>query len=204
MRVRLNAGLQLALNRCPHCRRVRASLEQLKTFKTEDAFGHHWHWGVFKCNVCGSLVTARSDDGGRSYVEVFPDEQVIDELVPDRPRRSLREAMDTLHAPSASIMSSAAAIDSMLKDHDYQKGSLYERIEQAFSNHLLTKGMKEWAHVVRLEANAERHVDETYVDPTTADARRTFDFAIALAEILYILPERAKRGREEAEKGGGF
>lgn len=53
-----------------------------------------------------------------------------------------------------------------------------------------------WAHDVRLDANDERHADETAEDPTTEDAQRCIDFAKAFAEYLFVLPEKVKRGRK--------
>lgn len=132
----------------------------------------------------------------------FPELRSVSELIPDRCRKRLIEAAETVHAPGASIMSSASGIDWMLKDKGYDTNdSLFKRIEQAAVAGLLTDDMKEWAHVVRLEANAERHADAGFADPTTEDAQRTLDFALALAEILYVLPERAKQGRQAAEQG---
>jgi hypothetical protein len=78
----------------------------------------------------------------------------------------------------------------MLKDMDLHDGSLYERINRAVERGLITKGMADWAHRVRLNANNPRHADDKRPHLTHADAKRAFDYAVALAEILYVLPIR--------------
>ena len=53
--------------------------------------------------------------------------------------------------------------------------------------------MAKWAHQVRLDANAQRHADKDVGLPTKEDAKLTFDYAIALAEYLFVLPSKANR-----------
>ena len=103
------------------------------------------------------------------------------------------QAQETLTSPSASVLMSAAAVDAMLKEKGLKEGSLYSRIEQAATEGLITKDMAALAHDVRLDANSERHVDERASPPTSEDAQRCFDFAEALAEMIFVLPKRVKR-----------
>ena len=84
----------------------------------------------------------------------------------------------------------------MLKDKGLKAGSLSARIDQAASNHLITAEMAAWAHETRLEANDQRHADETAELPSAADAKKVLAFANALAEFLYVLPARVERGRK--------
>jgi hypothetical protein len=57
-----------------------------------------------------------------------------------------------------------------------------------------------WAHEVRLDANDERHADENADLPTEVDAKRCIDFTKALAEFLFILPDRIAKGRAAKSK----
>jgi hypothetical protein len=91
-------------------------------------------------------------------------------------------------------MLSASAVDAMLKIKGYNEGSLYHRIEQAVSDHLITNEMATWAHEVRLDANDQRHADEAAALPTSQDALRVLEFASALAEFLFVLRGRIQRG----------
>jgi hypothetical protein len=92
-------------------------------------------------------------------------------------------------------MLTAASIDAMLKEKSYKTGTLYSRIDQAARDHLITTEMAEWAHEVRLDANDERHADESRGLPGEQDALRAIDFARALAEFLFVLPARVASGR---------
>ena len=94
----------------------------------------------------------------------------------------------------------ASAVDAMLKDKGLKDGNLKTRIDQAAERHLITIDMTRWAHQVRLDANDQRHADEAADLPTQEDARRSLTFALALAEVLYVLPARVTRGIEETKK----
>ena len=59
--------------------------------------------------------------------------------------------------------------------------------------------MAKWAHQVRLDANDQRHADESAPLSTKQDAERSVRFALALAEILFVLPARVTRGIEESK-----
>ena len=98
-------------------------------------------------------------------------------------------------------MLAASAVDSMLKLKDYTDGSLDSRIKRAAHDHLITDDMAKWAHDVRLEANEQRHANEGAELPGPEDAKRAIEFALALAQFLFVLPERVQRGITDA--GGG-
>jgi hypothetical protein len=92
-------------------------------------------------------------------------------------------------------MVSASAVDARLKEISYKNGSLYARIDQAVTDHRITPDMALQAHDVRLDANDERHVDDNAPEPTAKDAERCLEFARTLADILFVLPARVRRGR---------
>ena len=89
----------------------------------------------------------------------------------------------------------ASAVDAMLKAKGYTEGNLYPRINKAAVDHVITEEMAQWAHEVRLEANDPRHADVNNPLPSQADAVRSIDFVQALGQLLFVLPERVKRGR---------
>ena len=94
----------------------------------------------------------------------------------------------------------ASSVDAMLKAKGLREGSLYSRIDQAAEQHLVTAGMAEWAHQVRLDANDQRHADENAPLPAQQDAKRCLEFALALAEFLFVLPAKVTRGIAETKK----
>ena len=97
-------------------------------------------------------------------------------------------------------MLAASAVDAMLKAKGYKDDSLYARINQAVTDHLITKDMGKWAHDVRLDANDQRHVDDKAALPTEADAKRVVEFTKSLAMFLFVLPAMVTRGIKEAEQ----
>jgi hypothetical protein len=122
---------------------------------------------------------------------------MVAEEIPDRARDYLKQALASRKAPAGAIMLTASAVDSMLKDKGYKEGSLYKRIDQAATDHLITAEMAMWAHEVRLDANEQRHVDEDLPMPTQADADKSIEFATALGQFLYVLPAMVTRGRSQ-------
>jgi hypothetical protein len=87
----------------------------------------------------------------------------------------------------------------MLKIKGLRDGSLYARIHKAATDHLITEEMAKWAHQIRLDANDQRHADEEAPPPSEDDAKRSIDFASALAEFLFVLPSRVTRGLGRGE-----
>ena len=119
-------------------------------------------------------------------------------MIPAHARNYLQQAHETLHAPDATTVMAASAVDAMLKDKGYAEGSLYARIDKAVEDHLLTREMGQWAHAARLEANRPRHADEGDPHVTKEEAKQAVEFAGALAEFLFVLPARVQKGLEKA------
>jgi hypothetical protein len=131
-------------------------------------------------------------------VEMWPSPRTVHDSIPERARTFLEQAIASIHAPAGAVMLTASAVDSMLKEKGLKTGSLYKRIDQASAEHLITAEMAEWAHEVRLEANDQRHADDEAVLPNEADAQKAVDFAVALAQFLFVLPSRVAQGRAKA------
>ena len=93
-------------------------------------------------------------------------------------------------------MLAASSVDAMLKEKGLKEGSLNTRINEAATSHLITKEMAAWAHDIRLDANDQRHADESVALPNEADAKKAIEFANALAQFLFVLPARVERGRK--------
>ena len=191
---------QLDLSRCPHCSVDTPSLMKVwetvtRNYQSRD----ERYWRIYNCSRCGGLVTASASRYGVLVREVYPSSPVVDESIPDKAKKYLEQAVNSLHTPAGAVMLAASCVDSMLKDKGYKEGSLYSRIDKASEDHLITSDMASWAHQVRLEANDQRHSDEDAELPTDEQARRCVNFTKALAEILYVLPARVTRGIKETQ-----
>ncbi len=185
----------LALERCPHCGIDRPHLGRASQLQTHNVSGNARSWSIYSCSRCGGVVVAGGTKEGSRADEIYPRPATVDATLPERARAFLTDAQNSQHAPSASIMASASAVDAMLKELGLKRGKLYTRIGQAEKRHLITKDMAEWAHEVRLDANDQRHADEAAEHPTLEDAGRTLDFARALGDFLFVFPARVRRSR---------
>ena len=145
-------------------------------------------------------MTAAARDFDQDVIELYPSGTDVDAAIPDRARTYLDQAINSLSSPAGAVMLAASAVDAMLKAKNLKDGSLYARIDKAATDHLITAEMAAWAHDVRLDANDQRHADEDASLPDTADAKRAVDFALALAQFMFVLPTRVQRGIADAQK----
>lgn len=190
-----NLSPQLTLSRCPHCSVANPNLQQIHQHETTNHEGGNLRrWRIYKCGNCGSLVTASASNFNQPTREIFPTSTEINEDIPDRAKSYLEQAVASIHAPAGAVMLAASSVDAMLKEKNYRTGSLYERIEQAVQDNLLTTEMANWAHEVRLDANDQRHADDDAKLPNENDAQKVIDFTTAIAEYLFVLPARIQRG----------
>jgi hypothetical protein len=186
---------KLDLLRCPHCNIDKPNLNQAAGFESCDhASRHKRAWRVYICDNCGGAVIAAANAFGKAVLELYPSPRSVDDAIPVQAKAYLSQAIQSLHAPAGAVMLAASAVDSMLKAKGYKDGSLYSRIDKAASDHLITSEMAKWAHQVRLDANEQRHADESDALPDTEDAQRSVDFASALGAFMFVFPNRVEAG----------
>jgi hypothetical protein len=142
------------------------------------------------------MVMTVAPQGSQDITQVWPQPSMVAETVPARAREYLSQAMASLHAPAGTVMLTASAVDAMLKEKGFKGGALNSRIDDAARAHLITAEMAAWAHEIRLDANNQRHADESAELPSVADAEKAIEFANALAQFLFVLPARVELGRK--------
>ena len=191
-------GSQLPLERCPHCNVAKPLLHHqwnINTTSHSGAGGRTWY--TYSCVTCGGVTLTVSPSVKDAHITaMWPSSPAVAEELPIRAKEFLSQAVASVHAPAGAVMLTASAVDAMLKDKGLSEGSLYTRIEAAAKASLITQEMAAWAHEIRLEANDQRHADESAALPSDADARKVIEFANALAQFLYVLPARVERGRK--------
>ncbi len=200
MEKKLRLGRLLPLERCPHCNVAIPSLTHCASADTSaHGSGQRRRWACYSCASCGgvTLAVASLDETNLAFeiTDMWPAAKEVSDALPERAAMVLRQALDSLHAPSAAVMLAASAVDAMLKARGFKKGTLSKRIKEAEASHLITADMAAWAHEVRLDANEQRHSDEDAPLPDQVDARKAVDFAIALGDFLFTLPAQVSRGR---------
>jgi Domain of unknown function (DUF4145) len=131
-------------------------------------------------SVCVGVILAMAHREHGEMLECLPPIKTVSKHVPERAREYLRQAQETLGQPAGALMLCASAVDAMLKDKGFKEGSLKARINEAAKTRLITEGMSEWAHQVRLDANEQRHADEEATLPTQEETQRSLAFALAL------------------------
>ena len=190
---------ELNLPRCPHCSIALPRL--MGEFggphqTTDHQGGNGRYWRIYVCVTCGGVILAGNvGDENAPVTELYPSPKQIDESIPHPASAYLQQAIDSIHAPAGAVLLAGSSIDAMLKVKGYQEGSLFTRINQAAQAHLITQEMAEWAHDIRLDANDQRHADLTQPLPNEAQAKKCVEFALALAEFLFVLPTKVQRGR---------
>ena len=194
------------VGRCPHC--SVASPHLVRTWHSENGVGtprtdggNSRAWCLYLCRSCGGAVTAEGYGTNASGAtrQVFPKPREAHEDIPDTARRFLQQAYDTLNAPDASAVMAGSAVDAMLKAKGYSDGTLYHRIDKALANNVLTQGMADWAHSVRLGSNRPRHADAEKPHVSYDEARQSVDFAEALGNFLFVLTAKIDRGIKAAQ-----
>jgi hypothetical protein len=189
----------LDLPRCPHCGVSAPNLAFSYQFLLVDFEGRQKFWRAYSCGRCAGVVIARAEGWDREVMELFPGPSVeVGDDIPERARAFLTQAIESTCAPSGAVMLAASAVDAMLKAKNLKTGSLFERISKAAEQHLITIEMAQWAHDIRLDANDQRHADEDAALPTSDDSKRAVEFALALAQFMFVLPARVKRGIQSA------
>lgn len=195
------------VERCPYCGVANPLLTQLwehvVTWQDKARGKMHQHWGVYRCSKCNQIMLAQGyvvPEGVRNHslelskIDItYPESPNVDESLPVSAKRYLEQALSTTHAPDGAVILAGSAVDAMLKHHGYKDGSLYSRIDKAVSDHVLTAGMGEWAHKVRLDTNDVRHADEERPHATPEEAMQTVEFAKALGDFLFVFPARISR-----------
>lgn len=192
-------GTKLDLARCPHCNVDSPNLNFSGQHQPQSFTGQTNYWRVYICSRCAGLVSAKAAAWDHDVQIIFPGVRDVSEDIPARARNYLDQAINSLSSPAGAVMLAASAVDAMLKAKNLIAGSLYSRIDQAVSEHLITKEMATWAHDVRLDANDQRHSDEEAPLPDQDQAQKCVDFAAAFGQFLFVLPARVERGIKQAK-----
>ncbi len=109
-------GTQLGLGRCPHCGVDHPSLPRHQGFETEGvSTKEKRYWSTYVCTRCGGVITASSPHDGAEITRIYPGPDEVSDSVPNPARQYLTQAIDSVHAPAASVMVAASAVDAMLK-----------------------------------------------------------------------------------------
>ena len=196
--------------RCPHCKVATPQMLN-KWNHQEQIFSSAIFYVSYQCTSCCNITLAK-------YSIVAPFErgpsatyhQILEEYwpklsgelsptIPEAARTHLAEARNGIYSPNSSVVASATAVDLMLQEKDIEETSLNAAINEAKVQGLITENMADWAHHIRIEANGSRHRKIGTPLATKEDAEQSLEFAVALAEFLFVLPARVTKGIEQSQ-----
>jgi hypothetical protein len=204
----MKIGGQIELRNCPHCGVAKPLIYHVVTSQAalpRGDGGRKSRWAMYGCSTCGQALLAKGEVVGAHDIEnpdivrVIPSPRQAHADLPELARGFLQQAYETMHAPDAAGIMAASAVDAMLKELGYAKGSLYDRIDKAVEEKKLTANMGEWAHTVRLGANRPRHADAEKPRLSAEEAQQSVEFAEALGQFLFVLSARIQRGIDAAK-----
>ena len=196
--------------RCPHCKVAKPHMLKKWCHQGEISISEQFYV-AYQCTSCEQLVMAKikiiygpdssfPQANSQKVVNYWPG--LADEFSPTIPediRRHLNEARNGIDNPNSSVIASATSVDLMLQEKNIEETSLNAAINRAKDQGLITEDMALWAHHIRIEANGSRHRKIGTPLATKEDAEQSLEFAVALAEILFVLPARVKKGIEQSQ-----
>ncbi len=115
---------------------------------------------------------------------------MVPKSVPKRPRTILQDANGSRTAPVACTGAAVGAIDAMMAEMGYEKGSLLGRIEKAVADRVLPEVMGDWAKRVWGIGIATHTDGDSEPLPGKDDTEELLLFANMLAEYFFVLPAR--------------
>lgn len=101
----------------------------------------------------------------------------------------LQEDIACKRTPARIVVGCRSVMEVALTGLGFDKGLLLTRIDKAREQGLLTEGMRQWAHKVRLAGNEAAHELEANTD----EARELVDFIRLFLEVVFVLPERIQK-----------
>jgi hypothetical protein len=123
---------------------------------------------------------------------VYPEGEKPDDSphYPDALRRVFVELQEDIRAGRTApriVVGCRSVLEVALKSLGYEgRQTLFERINKAREDGLLTESMREWAHRIRLDGNEAAHE----LNATDDEAREFVDFLRLFMEVAFVLPTR--------------
>jgi hypothetical protein len=201
-----HGNLHLDLENCPQCQVAKPLLTQ-QWFSPPHLYNNDQFdggWAVYQCSKCRRVILTCAP-GYEEIQLIWPKQMILPTEIPDRARKALSEAVKIIGAaPSASIIQTQRAVELMLHEKGVTVGKkivFNDKIKEAADKQIIIPAMVDWANEIRWAATDERHLNVD--DATPDDAQQCVEFALALAQNLFVLPARITRGLDKAKLKGG-
>lgn len=194
---------------CPHCHKNTS----LRSAQTHAHYGGHdflvntetiiapnrSSWWIGLCNFCDEPVLVKGE-GDEYYPTPLP--APTDKRIPEDLRKDIDEAkkcfsMDCYRA-CAVLCRRSIQLACLLKEA--KKGKLEDQIKELSEKGIITKGLADWATVVRWIGNDAAHPEAPIVDREEADD--CLKLAEQFLHVLFVTPsiaEERKKKRADAK-----
>lgn len=154
-------------------------------YETEDSS----MWWIALCNNCNNVLLVKNK-GEKVYPEKAP--TPTDERIPDKIRLDLEEAKIcfAMNCYRACAVIARRSIQTACIEKGANKEKLVHQIDQLFDMGVITKDLRNWAHLVRMIGNDAAHPKSEPVD--YADAQDVLDFAEQFMYVVFVTPKKAE------------
>jgi hypothetical protein len=155
-----------------------------------------------ECNSCHQLVLV-NDFTHKIYPMPLP--KPVDERIPHTIKCDFEESTTcfSIGAYRASAVMARRALQSICLDKGAdEKEKLEKQIDYLFSQGVITKDLKDWAHEVRLVGNDAAHPKKPENDQPVGeeDAKDVLDLLEQFCQVLYVAPTIAEERRKMRQK----
>lgn len=181
---------------CPHCHKF-TELSNRGGYNNQT--GNYW---MGECNSCHKLVLV-NDSTHKIYPMPLP--KPIDERIPHAIKSDFEESITcfSIAAYRASAVMARRALQSICLDKGAkEKDKLEKQIDDLFSQGIITKDLRDWAHEVRFVGNDAAHPKKPENDQPVSeeDAKDVLDLLEQFCQVLYVAPAIAEGRRKSREK----
>lgn len=159
---------------------------------------------IGECNACDFFLLIKRLNG--LIVKIYPNPlpEPVDEKIPEAIRKDFEEAnlCYSVNAYRAAAVMARRALQSICLDKGAnEKDYLYQQIDWLFSQGIITKDLKDWAHEVRHVGNDGAHPKKPEEDTPVAseDAKDILDLLKQFSQVLYVAPSIAEERRKIRE-----
>ena len=179
---------------CPHCSVANPQLKELWASKEPLYRGDvpviGRLWATYQCTSCSDVVLVKCawssrtaankpwDDKKYDVDTIYPSAKIAHEDVPEPARTFLQQALEHVARARRGCGNGWRSSRRDAQEEGAHRGELlYSRIDKALKDNLLTQGMADWAHNVRLGSNRPRHADEHEPHVVPEQAKQSVEFA---------------------------
>lgn len=188
---------------CPKCHQ-KTSLTPRAHYKKP---GSYAHYEIAECNSCNFFVLVKRSPNN-NIEKIYPDPLLkpVHEKTPELLKKDLEEANLCFSVGAyraAGVMARRVLQICCIDKKAPIDKKLQEQIDWLLKQQIITKGLKEWAHEVRLTGNDAAHpqkdIEKNNEIVSQDDAKDILTLLEKFIDVLYIAPALAEERRQKRQ-----